>query len=338
MNIDEVAHAAGVSTATVSRALSGRGSVSPATREKVVEAARNLGYVVSQAASTLASGRNRNVGIVVPFLDRWFFTNVLAGAQERLMHAGYDITLYNLAGRGDERRIVLENFLPRQRVDAVIAVSLELTECEVTRLRELGKPIVGVGGPIEGVRTLALDDIAASRLATEHLLSLGHTRIAHIGGDAASDRDFHMPLKRRRGYEQALRTAGIDLDEHMVGGADFTVQGSYRVAKLLLGRPQRPTAIFAASDEMAIGAILAAQDLGLSVPQDVSIIGIDDHDTAEFFGLTTIAHYPRAQGALAVDILLAQIEPNAAEPPAETPLPFDLIVRRTTSRPRPEQG
>ncbi|MGO3033381.1 MAG: LacI family DNA-binding transcriptional regulator, partial [Microbacterium gubbeenense] len=100
MNIAEVASAAGVSNATVSRALSGRGSVSPRTRERVIAAARDLGYVVSQAASTLASGRNRNVGVVLPFLDRWFFTQVLAGAQQQLMASGYDITLYNLEGDG----------------------------------------------------------------------------------------------------------------------------------------------------------------------------------------------------------------------------------------------
>ena len=145
MNIAEVALAAGVSNATVSRALSGRGSVSPQTRERVLQAAADLGYVVSQAASTLASGRNRNVGLVLPFLDKWFFTQVLAGAQERLMRAGYDVTLYNLAGRGFERREVFENFLLRRRVDAVIAVSLELTDDEIERLHELDKPLVGVG-------------------------------------------------------------------------------------------------------------------------------------------------------------------------------------------------
>ncbi|WP_110589485.1 LacI family DNA-binding transcriptional regulator [Microbacterium suaedae] len=337
MNIAEVARAAGVSNATVSRALSGRGSVSPATRERVIEAASELGYVVSQAASTLASGRNRNVGLVLPFLDKWFFTQVLAGAQERLMRAGYDVTLYNLEGDGFERREVFSNFLLRRRVDAVIAVSLELSESEVTRLHALGKPLVGVGGPIEGVRTLAIDDVRAARLATEHLLGLGHTRIAHIGGDTAYDLDFHLPTKRRQGYEEALSAAGIPADPSLVVGADFTVPGGYRAAKQLLGAPAgtRPSAIFAASDEMAFGAILAARDLGLVVPQDVSVAGVDDHDMAEFFGLTTIAHFPRRQGALAVDVLMAELEPGAVAP-ADTSMPFELVVRSSTARPRPE--
>ena len=336
VNIAEVARVTGVSTATVSRALSGRGSVSPTTREKVLTAASELGYVVSQAASTLASGRNRNVGIVVPFLEKWFFVEVLAGAQERLNRAGYDVTLYNLNldGHGDERREVFENFLLRRRVDAVIAVSLELTDGEIARLHALDKPLVGVGGPITGVRTLALDDVRAARLATEHLLGLGHTRIAHIGGDDASDVDFHLPTKRRQGYEEALRAARVTPDPALLTTADFTLPGGYQAAKQLLGAPvgQRPTAIFATSDEMAIGAILAARDLGLVVPRDLSVIGVDDHDLASFFGLTTIAQSPRHQGALAAESLLAELEPDV-HPPIDTVLPFELIVRDSTSRP-----
>ncbi|GAA1732696.1 LacI family DNA-binding transcriptional regulator [Microbacterium paludicola] len=337
MSIAEVARLAGVSTATVSRALSGRGHVSAAARERVVAAARELGYVVSQAASSLASGRTRNVGIVLPFLSRWYFTAVLEGAQQRLMRSGYDVTLYNLAGDGGERRTVFEHFLQRQRVDAVIAVSLELTEPEVTSLHALGKPLVGVGGPIPGVRTLAIDDVAVATLATEHLIGLGHSRIGLIGGDVESDADFHLPTKRRQGWEAALREAGLPIAASRVANADFTVQGGYRAAKQLLGAPlrDRATAIFAASDEMAFGAMLAARDLGLSVPLDVSIVGVDDHDMSDFFGLTTIAQFPGAQGALAVDILMAQLEPKGEDtPPSDTPLPFELRVRSSTTRPR----
>jgi DNA-binding LacI/PurR family transcriptional regulator len=337
MSIAEVARLAGVSTATVSRALSGRGHVSDAARERVAEAARELGYVVSQAASSLASGRTRNVGIVLPFLSRWYFTSVLEGAQQRLMRSGYDVTLYNLAGDGGERRTVFEHFLLRQRVDAVIAVSLELTEPEVTRLHALGKPLVGVGGPIPGVRTLAIDDVAVAKLATEHLIGLGHASIALIGGDVASDADFHLPTKRRQGWEAALAEAGLPISGQRVVNADFTVQGGYRAAKQLLGAPlrDRPTAVFAASDEMAFGAMLAARDLGLSVPLDVSIVGIDDHDMSDFFGLTTVAQFTREQGALAVDILMAQLEPAGDDvAPSDTPLPFELRVRSSTSRPR----
>ena len=335
VGIDEVARRAGVSTATVSRALSGNGHVSPATRLKVETAADELGYVVSSTASSLASGRMKNIGVVVPFLNRWFYSSVVEGAQQSLLRNGYDLTLYNLTGGGEERRSVFEHFLLRQRVDAVIAVSLELTPDEVARLHALGKPLVGVGGPIEGVRTLTIDDAAVARLATEHLLALGHTRIAHIGENKDYDLDFHLPTNRRLGYESALNDAGIESAPELFQPADFTMRGGYQAAKQLLGSPHdRPTAIFAASDEMAIGSILAARDLGLIVPRDVSVIGIDDHELADFFGLSTIAQFPRGQGEKAVEILMDQLHPGLHDQAAlNTPLPFDLIVRSSTARP-----
>ncbi|GAA1954422.1 LacI family DNA-binding transcriptional regulator [Agromyces allii] len=335
--IEEVARLAGVSTATVSRALSGRGHVSAASKSKVLDAAAQLGYVVSSNASSLASGRTRNIGVVIPFLNRWFFSSVLEGAQGALLRRGYDLTLYNLSGDSGERASVFEHFLLRQRVDAVIAVSLELTEPEVARLHDLGKPLVGVGGPITGVRTLTIDDVAVAKLATEHLLALGHRRIAHIGGDLENDLDFHLPTNRRHGYENALREAGIEVDDRLFAPADFTIRGGFHAAKQLLGVPHdRPTAIFAASDEMAIGSILAARELGLVVPRDVSIVGIDDHDLSDFFGLSTVAQFPRFQGEKAVEILMEQLEPGSdAAAPASTPLPFELRVRSSTATPPP---
>ncbi len=334
--IEEVARRAGVSAATVSRALSGRGPVSASTRERVLEAAGELGYVVSSSASALATGRMRNVGVVIPFLNRWFYGAVLEGAESALLAHGYDLTLYNLGGSVDERRSVFEHFLLRKRVDAVIAVSLELTEGEVQRLHDMHKPMVGVGGPLPGVRTLSIDDIAVSRLATEHLLGLGHRRIAHIGGDRALEMDFHVPTNRRFGYEAALAAAGLPAGDALFQAGDFTIQGGHAAAKQLLGTPHdRPTAIFAASDEMAIGAILAARDLGLDVPRDVSIVGIDDHDLSEFFGLTTVAQYPTRQGRMAVDVLMTELHPGRPEPDSlNTPLPYDLVVRSSTARPQ----
>ena len=333
--IDEVAAHARVSTATVSRALSGKGHVSESTRQRVLDSAAALGYVVSSNASSLATGRTKNVGVVIPFLSRWFYCSVLEGAESALLSQGYDLTLYNLSGGGDERRSVFEHFLLRKRVDAVIAISLELTTGEVKRLLAMNKPIVGIGGPLPGVRTLSIDDVEVARLATEHLLALGHRSIAHIGGDQDSERDFHLPTNRRVGYEAALEAAGISADPELFAAADFTIQGGHRAARQLLSHPRnRPTAIFAASDEMAIGAILAVRDLGLHVPSDISVIGVDDHSLAEFFGLTTVAQYPEQQGRMAVDILMDALHPGTRD--VETlniPLHFDLIVRQSTARP-----
>lgn len=336
--IDDVARLAGVSTATVSRALSGNGPVSQATRARVVLAASELGYVVSSDASSLASGRTRNIGAVVPHLNRWFFTSVIEGAERVLLRRGYDLTLYNLSGDGEERRRVFEHHLLRNRVDAVFAVSLELNEDEVGRLLAIGKPLVGVGGPLPGVSTLNIDEVAVARLATDHLVSLGHRRIAHIGGSHEFDLDFHIPTSRRLGYEQALREAGLRVEEQLHRASDFTIPGGYDAAKQLLGSPRdRPTALFAASDEMAIGAILAARDLGLNVPHDVSVIGIDDHPLAEFFGLSTVAQHPDRQGERAAALLLEALEArrgaggHAHPDPVNHIAPADLIVRSSTA-------
>lgn len=334
VSIDEVARLAGVSTATVSRALSGRGTVSEKTRRRVQEATEALGYVVSSRASSLASGRTRNVGVVVPFLDRWFFSTVLSGVSSALMRRGYDITLYNITADAAVRREVFADFLRRQRVDGVIAVSIELDDAETGHLLQLGLPVMAIGGPNPRLDTLTVDDHAVAQLATEHLLALGHRDIAHIGASPEFDMDFHIPTQRRAGFEKVLADAGIAPNPAYLEPADFTVEGGYRAAKQLLGRPgPRPTAIFAASDEMAIGAILAARDLGYRVPDDLSVIGIDGHELGDFFQLTTVDQFPLAQGERAAEALLARLDDTAATQLDHADLPFELVVRGTTARP-----
>jgi DNA-binding LacI/PurR family transcriptional regulator len=172
-------------------------------------------------------------------------------------------------------------------------------------------------------------------IATEHLLGLGHTRIGMIGGASRFDLDFHLPTNRRAGYEDALRLAGVQPDPSLFRPADFTIRGGYEAARDLLTSPHaRPTAIFAASDEMAIGSILAARDLGLSVPSEVSVIGIDGHEHSEFFGLTTMAQFPRRQGEQAVEMLMDHLHPGRRDPlPTNIPLPVELIVRSSTAPP-----
>ena len=330
VSIDEVARYAGVSTATVSRALSGRGHVSDATRARVESAAKSLGYVVSSSASSLASGRTRNIGVLVPFLDRWFFSTVLSGTASALMRRGYDITLYNLTADREQRRSVFETFLRRQRVDGVIAISIELGDEEIERLRELDLPVIAIGGPNPRLSTLTVDDTAVARLATEHLVALGHRDIAHIGASPEFDIDFHIPTHRRQGFEQALADAGIPVSPSLYEPADFTIEGGFRAAKQLLGRPgERPTAIFAASDEMAIGVRESARRLGLGVPEDLSIIGIDDFVLSGVLGLTTVRQDVAGQGHVAADLLLRALLDD--DESIETiVVPTELVVREST--------
>ncbi len=330
--IDDVARAAGVSTATVSRALSGRGPVSTVTRDRVLAAADRLGYVVSAAASSLATGRARAVGVVVPFLDRWFFSTVLAGISDALVREGYDITLYSVSADPAERRRVFDDHLRRRRIDAVITVALELDAEESTSLRGLDVPIVAIAGPNPLLTTLTVDDLAVGRAATEHLLGLGHRRLAHIGADAATAAGSTVPGLRRRGFLEQLAAAGIA--DAVVEPADFTIEGGSAAATRLLTAQRRPTALFAASDEMAIGAILAARELGLRVPDDVSIIGVDGHELGRWFSLTTIDQFARGQGARAAEAVLAALD--GAEPGRGLgTLPFEVVDRGSTAAPDP---
>ena len=180
--IEEVAELAGVSKATVSRALSGRGYVSAGTKQRVEHAASSLGYVVSANASSLVTGRSNNVAVIIPVINQWFFGGIIEGIERALLAAGYDLLLYNIDKHLDARRSVFEYYLVRKRVDAIVAVTLEISPDETEALLALGKPIVGIGGELPGIPTFSIDDVAASRLATEHLLSLGHERVVHIGG------------------------------------------------------------------------------------------------------------------------------------------------------------
>ncbi|MEH3089653.1 MAG: LacI family DNA-binding transcriptional regulator [Microbacterium arborescens] len=341
VGIDDVARRAEVSTATVSRTLSGRGPVSPATRERVLQAASDLGYVVSSAASSLATGRTRNIGVLVPILDRWFFSRVLTGIAATLQRSGYDVALYALTAEADERSRVFETSLRRQRVDGVIVVSMALARAEIAQLGDLGLPVIAMGGRLAGLPSLTVDEVAVARTATEHLLSLGHRDIAHIGLRPQFEGDFHIPSQRRRGFEAALAEAGLPPTSARFAAADFTMAGGYAAAgDLLADAAARPTAIFAASDEMAIGAILAARELGLRVPEDLSVIGVDGHDLGAFFGLTTIDQFPGRQGERVAAAMIAALTGVGAESGAghsaehgddELGLGFELVLRSSTA-------
>ena len=336
--IGDVARLAGVSKATASRALSGRGHVAESTRRRVEVAAAEIGYIASPAAASLVTGRTMNVGVVIPFVNRWFFGEVLEGIERALLAAGYDLTLYNVGSVGQDRDRVFDFFLARKRVDAVIAVGVDLTERETAALDRREKPLASLGGSGAGGARLSIDDRAAGALATEHLLHLGHTRIAHLAGEGASTNPESVHGCRREGFLEAMAAAGLasEADAHILE-AETSMPGGYIGALQLLGHPGRPSAVFASTDEMAFGAIRAAERLGIAVPGDLSVIGVDGHEYAEMFGLTTIEQFPGEQGRLAVDVVLHLLGEDLADPLPDSgaPLPTRLVVRSsTTTAPR----
>jgi DNA-binding LacI/PurR family transcriptional regulator len=334
--LSDVARAAQVSKATASRALSGNGYVSAETRDRVIAAAATLGYV----AAGQAANQTRNVGVLIPHFSSWYFGEVLEGIESALVSSGYDLTLHRLDGDRPQRRRVLEHVVVRGRVDAVVAVGIELTPEEVDVLRSLGRPVAGIGGAIPAIPTLGIDDTAAAALATRHLLSLGHRHIVHLGADQAREPDFLVHARRLTGFRHEMDAAGLPADAVAVATAtEPTIEGGYRAALSVLADPRsRPTAIMAGCDELAIGAIVAARQLGITVPAQLSVVGIDGHELAPMFGLTTLAQEPRAQGVSAVGIVLRMLhdadrDDSRRDDSGWAPHPVRLDVRSSTTAP-----
>ena len=332
-SIKDVAREVDLSTATVSRALRGLRGVSDENREKIAEAAQRLGYVPSPSAVGLASGHTRTVAVIVPHVARWFFGEVVQGAEEVLREAGYDLLLYNLGGDEAARHRVFQTGLLSKRVDAVLVLGLRPTPDEQARLAQTGRPVALVGAATTGLYSVSIDDEHAARLATAHLVGLGHRRIAYVGGSLDTI-DFVAPSARLAGYRAVLRERAIRHCRDLEDVGDFTVAGGRAAARRLLDRPDRPTAIFAASDEMAIGILRAARELGLVVPDDLSVVGIDDHELAGFFDLTTVAQPVREQGRRGAESVLAQL--TGVHPAQSEVLPVELVVRTSTAPPHPE--
>ena len=327
-SIEDVAKLAGVSIATVSRSLRGLPDVATATRDRVFAAAQELDYVASPFAARLASGRTATVGVVVPFVHRWYFAEVLGAVESVLHHAGLDLLLYNL---GDEegRQRFFTRMPVRKRVDAIVIASLVLTDDEAGALCELGVPVGMLGVDQPGLHSTRIDDEQGARDAVGHLIELGHRRIALIGGDTEDPMRFTPPHHRRVGYLDALREAGIAYDAAVEIPGHFTVAGGELATRQLLELSEPPTALFAESDEMAYGAIQAIRRARLGVPQDVAVIGFDDHASAALLDLSTVRQPVIEQAEDLTARLLAAIDEPDTEPVVNV-LPTELVVRGST--------
>ena len=307
-SIVDVARHAGVSVATVSRALRGMANVSAETRARVLQAAGELSYTASPLASGLVTGRTRAVGVVAPYAGRWFFAEVTHGIEQALREHGYDLVLHVLADPVRRERFFTE--LPlRRRVDAVAVVALPLEPAELEILTGLGVPLASVGEPLEGMHGERIDNVSAARLAVQHLVNLGHRRIAMIGGDPDGPEHFRVPRLRAQGYTEALHGAGLtSLPDWQLDGGYTARGGELAMTSLLSHHGGRPTAVFCQSDEMAFGALKALRRSGLRCPDDVSIVGMDDHELAETFDVTTVAQPVARQGAQAARWLIDQLD------------------------------
>ena len=327
--IGDVAAAAGVSAATVSRALRGLPNVAPDTRAKVTEAADRLRYHPDPHASRLAAGRTNTIGMAVPLLDRWYFGKVVAGVESTLTEQGHDLILYEVDGEAALRRFLSEAAPYRKRTDGLIIADLKVPADLVGGLAGSGVVMVTIGAPTDYFSSVTVDHEAAAKLVIDHLISLGHRRIGLIGGQADVPIHFDVPDLRMRGAYAALEQAGMPDGPTHVENAGFTVAGGYHAMVRILDHGEPPTAVFAISDEMAIGAIHAARERGVRVPDDLSVAGFDDHDVAWALGLTTVAQPVIGLGQCGAQLLLDHLG-DSALPPRHLVQEVRLQVRGST--------
>lgn len=336
--LDEVARAAGVSKATASRALSGADAVSAVTRERVQRVAAELGYRASGAARRLATGVTRTIGVLTPSVDRWYFGSVLHGIAHAADEHEHDLLLYDLGAFGHGGQAKFERFMRRGEVDGLITITWSLVGGDLTRLAALGIPVATVGEPTPHTRSFSLDDDAAGELATEHLVQLGHTDLLHIASATEVEPvDASSSDRRSRAFERV--SARNRLAMRPVVTVPTTLEGAHGRVLEVLARPDRPTAVFAGTDEVAVAVLLAAQRLGIRVPEQLSVIGVDDAPAASAFGLTTIRQDPAQHGEDVVAWIMAELAARSrgdatGEPDrGHTGYAPELVVRASTAPP-----
>jgi LacI family transcriptional regulator len=329
--ISDVAAHAGVGAGTVSRVLNNSPQVTASTRARVLAAIELLDYRPNPMARGLSRGRCQTIGVVVPFFTHASAIERLRGVMAALDDSQYDLVLFNVQSplHRDEHFKALRR---RDRADGLLVISLPPPTPELARLREAQVPVVLVDARGPGVPTVVTDDVTGGRMATEHLLALGHERIAFIGDHPDNVFGFTASPAREQGYRAALADAGLTVDERFVryGGHDRTV--AERLAAELFALDTTPTAVFASSDVQATGVIAAAHAAGLDVPRDVSVVGFDDVELAGYARLTTIRQPLFDSGRLGAELLLRALAANGDHDETVHELPIELVVRSTTAR------
>lgn len=325
--IADVAARAGVGVATVSRVLNGRANVRPATRDRVQEAIRALNYRPSSVARSLSLQRTMVVGAVLPWFTNPSAVQRVRGIVEGLSGSPYDLMVFDVESEDRQRR-AFELFDRGDRADGLLVVSTLPPDAEVERIRSAGLPCILVDGVHPSLPSVAVDDAGGGETATRHLIELGHRRIAHIG-DTPPEFRFDWSRDRTRGYERALERVGIEVRPEYVREGTRLLHVARGIATELLTLPDRPTAIFAASDTQAFGTLEAARALGIRVPEELSVIGFDDIEVASHVGLTTIRQPLFESGRRGAELLLRALSGRRVDVRTEL-LPLELIVRATT--------
>lgn len=329
--IRDVARLAGVSRGTVSRVLNNQPRVDPQTRVRILEAIADLDFAPSSLARGLSIGKTLSVGVVVPFITRPSIVERLRGIEGALSTTSYDLVVFNVE---TPQRLdsVLRDLTRSDRVDGMILVGIRPGEEMVAAIDRAALPTVLIDAHHPGYSRVVTNDLMGGRRAVEHLLGLGHRRIAFLGDTPNIAWNYPASRLRYRGVRIALRSAGLELSDAYTMMGDPGRSRGREAARTLLSLATPPTAIICASDLQAIGAREVARDAGVEIPDELSIVGYDDLEIAGYLGLTTI-HQPLFEsGVSGVRLLLDQMAHGSRRPVRET-LDVEVIARSTTGPP-----
>lgn len=334
VTIRDVARQAGVGLGTVSRVINNSPHVSETTRIRVLDTIRSLQYFPNPTARRLSLGKTLTVAVMAPFFTRPAFIERLRGIESSLVESEYDLILFNI--ETVKRRDECMRDLPRgDKVDGLIIISLSPSDEDIPILAEPTIPIVLVDAShphLSFLSRVIVDDVEGGFKATQHLIDLGHRKIGYISDWLESPFNFISSRDRYQGYRQALAAAGLPFLQEYHRQGEHGRQQAQLLASEMLALPDPPTAIFAASDTQAMGTLTAAHLAGLNVPGDLSVIGYDDIEIAEYLGLTTIRQMLQESGRRGVELLLDILAGEQDQPVCEI-LPTELIVRQTTAAP-----
>lgn len=328
--IRDVAKYAGVGVGTVSRVINDSPAVSEETRNKVLSAIEALDYAPNPMARRLSLGKTLTVAVIAPFFTRPAVVERLRGVEHVLADSEYDLIVFNVE-TGRRREAIFREVPRRGRIDGLLVISLNLMDGDVSRLLQVGSPTVLIDVSHPRFSQVVIDDLEGGRRATEHLIHLGHHKIGFLSD--YSDSTFYFTANRDRysGYRKALESAGIDVRPEYRADGEHSRDSAYENTRRLLKLPDPPTAIFASSDTLAIGALEAASEMNLKVPDELSVIGYDDIEITEYLRLTTIKQSLFESGVKGGQLLLEAIE-SPPEAPQSVVLPTELVVRDTTAR------
>jgi DNA-binding LacI/PurR family transcriptional regulator len=324
--IYDVAERAGVSISTVSRVLNSLDQVNRVTRERVLTAIDQLGFVPKAEATARARKGTRRIGVLAPFLAYPSFVQRLRGVST-LADAAYELVIYNIDS-GARRDNYLSTLPVSRRLDGLIIMALPFSGEAAQRLltNQLETVLIETSHP--AFSSVEMDDMAGGRMVARYLIEQGHRRFAFVGDSHVPDYAIHTSERRMVGYCQTLREAGFDLPNDYIALGSHGMEQARQLTHRLIDLPQRPSAIFSTSDTQAMGVLKAIRERGLTTPRDFAVIGFDDIAVADYIGLTTVRQPLEESGRVAVELLLARLA-DSSRPVQHVRLPLTLVKRET---------